>query len=322
MSEPALLDIAPDREEFLQDVVQGLLSTPKTLPSKYLYDERGSHLFDEICELDEYYLTRTELQIMEQWAGDMAAAVGSRAVLIEYGSGSSLKTGRLLEQLDSPAACVLVEISLEHLKNSASRLAAEHPGLKVIPVCADFTQPFDIPDLPADAGRRVVYFPGSTIGNFSAFAAQELLTAIAAQAGPGGGLLIGVDLLKSPEILKPAYNDSEGVTARFNMNLLERINRELQADFQLDSFHHEGRFNAEQSRMEMHLVSERDQTVTIGDQEIFFASGETIHTENSCKFELEDFRSLAQSAGLEVRQIWTDADGLFSVQYLEVTAAG
>lgn len=322
MPEPALIDIAPDREEFLADVVSGLLASPKTLPSKYLYDERGSHLFDEICNLDEYYLTRTELQIMEQYAGEMATAVGSKAVLIEYGSGSSLKTGRLLEQLDSPAACVLVEISLEHLKNSASRLAAEHPGLKVVPVCADFTQPFDIPDLPADAGRRVVYFPGSTIGNFSAFAAQELLTEIASQAGPGGGLLIGVDLLKSPEILKPAYNDREGVTASFNMNLLERINRELKADFDLGAFHHEGRFNAEQSRMEMHLVSEKEQTVTIGEAQISFAAGETIHTENSCKFQLEDFRSLAGSAGFEVKQIWTDAAGLFSVQYLEVTAAG
>ena len=321
MPQPALTDVAPGREEFLDDVLAGLRSQPKTLPCKYLYDARGSELFDRICELDEYYVTRTELAIMQQYASEMAAAVGEQAILIEYGSGSSLKTAKLLDQLIDPAACVLVDISRDHLMASVARLAESHPSVRFVPVCADFTQPFEIAELPSDAGRRSVYFPGSTIGNLSQFAAMELLAGIAAQVGPGGGLLIGVDLLKSPEVLKAAYNDDAGVTASFNLNLLRRINRELSADFDLSAFSHEGRFNRDRSRMEMHLVSSCEQSVHVGDEEIEFAEGETIHTENSRKYRLEDFRELAEAAGFQVDRVWMDASEQFSVQYLTVKPA-
>lgn len=314
MSRVRVQPTASARQQFLRDVLQGLQAQPKTLPSKYFYDERGSRLFDAICGLDEYYLTRTEVAILRDHAAEMADCVGGPCVLIEYGSGSSLKTGILLDHLPPGATYVPVDISGEHLHRAAAGIAQRYPTVAVSPVCADFTRPFD---LPADEdGRRVAYFPGSTIGNFEPPAAVELLANIAALVGGGGGLLIGVDLRKSPRILEPAYNDRRGVTARFNLNLLRRINRELGADFDLARFQHHAFFNGSDGRIEMHLISLADQTVRLGGRRIELRHGETIHTENSYKHSLDGFRRLAAAAGWSVEQIWCDPGRLFSVQYL------
>ena len=318
MSQVSLQDAAPPRQQFLHDVLAGLRSRPKRLPSKYFYDRRGSQLFDRICELEEYYLTRTELAIMRAHADEMAGALGERCVLIEYGSGSSRKTRILLDHLTEPAAYVPVDISREHLFRAAARLARKYPALAVHPVCADFTAPFDLPSLDCGCGPRIVYFPGSTIGNFDPRETVELLGRIADLVGLGGGLLIGADLRKPVSILEPAYNDAQGVTAQFNLNLLARINRELGAEFRLDRFRHHAFFNDAESRIEMHLISTADQSVRIDGAVIDFRRGESIHTENSYKYSLDHFRALAAEAGFRVERVWTDPDALFSVQYLSV----
>jgi len=310
-----LCDLAPERASFLADVLAGLSSPRKTLPCKYLYDERGSALFERICELDEYYPTRTELGILRRHAGAMAAALGPRCLLVEYGSGSSTKTRLLLERLEEPAAYVPVDISREHLLRAAAALSARHPQLAVRPVCADFTRPFALPTLPG-ALRRAAFFPGSTIGNFGPAEARKFLAQVAEQCGSGGLLLIGVDLRKPREILEPAYDDAQGVTAEFNRNLLRRINRELGADFDLAAFDHRALWNEADGRVEMHLVSRRDQRVRIAGRSVGFARGESIHTESSHKYELEGFAALARSAGFEVERVWTDEARLFSVQLL------
>jgi dimethylhistidine N-methyltransferase len=310
-----LCDLAPERERFLADVLDGLTRPHKTLPCKYFYDERGSALFERICELPEYYPTRTELGILRRHAGAMAAALGPRCLLVEYGSGSSTKTQLLLERLVRPAGYVPVDISREHLLRSAAALSARHPGLRVIPVCADFTQPFALPRVPG-ALRRAAYFPGSTIGNFAAAEARKFLTQVAEQCGSGGALLIGADLRKPRAILEPAYDDARGVTAEFNRNLLRRINRELGADFDCAAFDHRAFWNAAEGRVEMHLVSRRDQVVELAGRRIPFARGESIHTESSHKYDLAGFAELARSAGFEVERVWTDDAALFSVQLL------
>lgn len=316
MSEIVVQDETLTKQQFLDDVVSGLQNADKSIPCKYLYDERGSQLFEQICELDEYYLTRTELGIMRSHAAEMAARLGAECVLVEYGSGSSLKTKLLLERLESPAAYVPVDISRTHLEQTAQRIARRYPQLVVRPVCADFTKPFTLPKIESSARRTAVYFPGSTIGNFGPRDATALLKAIAKLAGEGGGLLIGVDLHKRREILEQAYDDDQGVTEEFNLNILAHINRELDADFQLDQFRHRARFNEEESRMEMHLVSTTEQTVRVDGEEIELAANEAIHTENSYKYTLERFEQLARSAGFSVEKVWCDDDRLFSVQYL------
>jgi dimethylhistidine N-methyltransferase len=303
---------------FRQDVLAGLRRRPRQLPCKYFYDLRGSRLFDTICEQPEYYLTRTELAIMEQDAPQMAEALGTRCLLIEFGSGSGLKTPLLLERLPDPAGYVPVDISREQLVASAVALAERFDGLEVCPVWADFTGPFAVPATAWPAHRRAVYFPGSTIGNFGPGEAVGLLKGIAGLCGPGGGLLIGVDLHKPAAVVEPAYNDAAGVTAAFNLNLLARINHELGADFDLTGFAHRAFFDSEHSRIEMHLVSRARQTVHVGGSVISFAEGESICTEYSYKYSREAFRVLADTAGLDVRQVWTDSHGLFSVQYLVV----
>ena len=312
-----LCDLSPERERFLSDVLEGLARSAKTLPCKYFYDARGSALFDRICTLPEYYPTRTELAILRRHAGAMAAAIGPRCLLVEYGSGSSTKTRLLLDRLADPAAYVPVDISREHLLQSAAALAAHYPRLRVIPVCADFTRPFALPDVP-DAARAVGYFPGSTIGNFAPADARKFLADVAEQCGPGGALLIGVDLTKPRSVLEPAYDDARGVTAEFNRNLLRRANRELGADFDLAAFDHRAFWNASLGRVEMHLVSRRDQVVRIAGQAIPFAKGESIHTENSHKYELAGFAALAAAAGFTVERAWIDDAELFSVQLLRV----
>ena len=314
-----LHDISTADEEFLADAVEGLSSKPqKTMPAKYLYDKRGSELFDDICELDAYYPTRTELGIMKQHAGDMADAIGPQALLVEYGSGSSMKTSTLLHALNQLTGYVPMDISGEHLEEAAQRIAIEFPNLPVYPVCADFTQPFDLPTIEGMVRRRVAYFPGSTIGNFTKEQAVSVLTHICELMGAGGGLLIGVDLEKDPDVLKRAYDDDQGVTAEFNLNLLDRMNRELDANFDRDAFEHEAKYNEEKRRIEMHLVTDKPQKVRLDHTEIEFSPGESIHTENSHKFTEDSFAELAAQAGFKLVKVWKDDRAYFSVMYLEV----
>lgn len=310
-----LHDYAPDIRTFYADVVAGLGAASKSLPCKYFYDAYGSKLFDEICELDEYYPTRTELGIMNDWVDEIGALLGDGFRIVEYGSGSSLKTRILLERLSGLTAYVPVDISREHLLQSVDTLATDYPHVPIVPVCADYTHSFD---LPASDDRTVVYFPGSTIGNFHPSEAREFLRRIAGQCGNGGGLLIGVDLKKDAQVLHDAYNDARGVTAAFNFNLLTRINNELGGDFLMNYFAHQAFYNVFDGRIEMHLASTVKQTVRVGGAIFTFDEGETIHTECSYKYTVDEFAELARSAGFEQVSVWTDENRLFSVQYLTV----
>jgi dimethylhistidine N-methyltransferase len=312
----SILDLGPAVERFRGEVLHGLRKRHKTLPCKYFYDARGSKLFDAICDLPEYYPTRTELGILRQCAGEMARQLGPKVALIEFGSGSSIKTRLVLDALDHPAAYLPVDISREHLGSAAAKLAADYPQLIVRPVCADFTRPVTLPDdLPLGA-RRVVYFPGSTIGNFGPRSARRLLRQMARLVGPGGGVLIGVDLKKDPRVLEAAYDDAAGVTAAFNMNLLERINRELDGTFDLAFYRHHALYNPRFGRVEMHLISQRRQTVSVAGETIEFAEGESVYTESSYKYAIRGIAKLAASAGLSTREIWTDARHWFGVLLL------
>jgi len=318
-SEPriSLHDQEPAPSRFLEEALAGLQAQPKRLPCKFLYDERGSALFEQICELPEYYPTRTELGIMESGAAEMARRLGQNCLLVEYGSGSSTKTRLLLDHLDRPAAYVPVDISREHLLQAARALARSY-AIEVLPVCADFTERFELPQSRHRAGSRAVYFPGSTIGNFTHEAAAELLQSVARLCGAGGHLLIGADLVKEPALLERAYDDAAGVTAAFNLNLLSRMNRELGCDFPLARFRHRAVWQPTAARIEMHLVSLDARTVHVGGHPIQFRAGERICTEHSHKYTLEGFAALAAEAGFRVEQVWTDRRGWFSVQALVV----
>ncbi len=314
-------DVAVDvptepRSQFLTDVVAGLASTPKKIPSKYFYDVVGSRLFDRITELPEYYPTRTELGIMRTNVGAIASCLGSNVVLIEYGSGSSTKTRLILDQLDENSTYIPIDISGDHLHVVASDLARDYPGLHVIPVHADYSKPVDLPDVK---GRRVVYYPGSTIGNFEPPSAQRFLSRMRSVVGDDGGMLIGVDLEKDATTLEAAYNDSEGVTAAFNLNLLRRANNELSADFDLDGFRHRSVYCKDEGRIEMHLVSKRDQVVRVGGQAFHFVTDEYIHTENSYKYGIDRFAKLASEIGFTMTHSWTDAKCWFCVAFLRST---
>jgi L-histidine Nalpha-methyltransferase len=306
------------RAEFLEDVLAGLARPQKELPSKWLYDARGSHLFERICELPEYYPTRTELGIMEAGVSAMAALLGPRCAVVEYGSGSGLKTQLLLQQVAAPAAYLPIDISRPALADATARLARRFPELRILPLCADFTAPLDLPLEGLGERRRVVYFPGSTIGNFHKPEVVGFLREVARQCGRGGGLLIGVDLLKERSVLLRAYDDARGVTAAFDLNLLARANRELGADFRLDRFRHEARFDERHGRIEMHLVSTVAQLVTVGGQTFRFREGESIWTESSYKYALREFAALAALAGWRAERTWTDERAWFAVQYLTV----
>lgn len=305
----------PTTEEFLQEVMAGLEQEPKTLPTKFLYDERGSQLFDQICQLQEYYLTRTELEIMRRHGREMAACLGPDLMLVELGSGSSTKTRILLDHLNCPAAYVPVDISRAHLHFSAESIARSYPNVAVLPVCADFTEQFDLPAMETPPARRAVYLPGSTIGNFPHRSAGQLLYQMAELCGAGGCLLIGIDLQKDVETIVDAYNDPDGVTAEFNLNLLRRINRELGADFDLDNFQHDAPYCREHDRIEMLLVSRCDQVVTLGDDEVELAAGEPIRTEFSHKYTVSEFARMAGGAGFALNQSWTDDQNAFAVLY-------
>lgn len=316
---PSLYDYSPQVEDFRRDVIEGLSQPQKSLPCKYFYDERGSRLFEEICKLDEYYPTRTELGIMKEWGTEMADILGRGCLLIEYGSGSSLKTRVLLDHLVEPAGYVPIDISCDHLLPTADGLRKEYPDIPVLPVCADYTaDEYELPPCPNTILRKVVYFPGSTIGNFDRDFAEKFLRRIADLCGPDGILLIGVDLKKDEGVLEAAYDDAQGTTAAFNRNILHRINGELEGDFNVENFKHRAYYNGELGRIEMYLVSTEAQTVSIGDESISFDKGESIHTENSHKYSPEEFKNLARRSGFIVHRVWTDPDELFSVQCLFV----
>jgi dimethylhistidine N-methyltransferase len=317
MSEVELQDLHPSRDDILSDVLVGLRAPQKWIAPMYFYDARGSALFDRICELPEYYPTRTELGILADDGPAIAAKIGPRVLLVEPGSAGGDKARVLLKLLDDPAAYVPVEISREHLLDGAQALNDEFPTLEVLPVCADFTRPFELPSPSREARRRVVFFPGSTIGNFSPARAVKLLAHFAEVAAGGGRILIGVDLRKDAGTLERAYNDADGVTAEFNLNVLRRLNAELGADFDLDAFTHRAVWNDAASRIEMHLVSGREQIVRVGRETITLSAGEYIHTESSYKYSIAGFAELARRASLDVSRVWTDARKLFSVQLLQ-----
>jgi L-histidine Nalpha-methyltransferase len=313
--------VAPTLAEDRQEILRGLLAPQKRLSPKYFYDRRGSELFDRICSLPEYYPTRTELGLLESHLSEVAALVGERATVIEFGAGSNVKIRLLLDHLHRPAAYVPVDISPEFLLEQVRRLRADYPAVCMHPVFADFMRPFTLPDdLPA-GGAKLVFFPGSTIGNVTRVKAEQLLEIMAAVARPGGALLIGVDLRKDPAILHAAYNDAQGVTAEFNLNLLARLNRELDAAFDLDRFEHQAVYDREQHRIEMRLVSKVCQHVSVAGVPISFYPGEYIITEHSHKYAPAEFRELAGRAGFETARTWIDDERLFSVHYMTVPGA-
>ena len=299
----------------LAAIISALSQPRKTISPKYFYDETGSQLFEEITQLPEYYLTDVELTIMERHIDEMAALIGESASLIEFGAGSGMKTRMLLEHMHDPAAYVPVDISEEHLLDSQRSIQEDFPDIEVLPVPADFLHPFDLPEPATMPLRNVVYFPGSTIGNFERDAAIDLLEVMHEEAGEDGALLIGADLRKDPDVIRAAYNDSAGVTARFNLNMLEHLNREFGAEFDVDAFEHRATYDKEQGRVVMELVSQRDQVVTISDARIPIARDEAITTEYSHKYSLEDFADMVAAAGFATKRVWTDPKGWFSVHY-------
>jgi L-histidine Nalpha-methyltransferase len=307
--------------QFRADVVRGLRARPKELPCKYFYDEAGSALFERITQQSEYYLTRTELSIMRQHAAEMSAWLGEGCLLMEYGSGNSMKTRLLLDHLQKPAGYIPIDVSSEHLERCARALALDYRGLEVMPLCADFTQPLALPATARQPARRCVYFPGSTVGNCTPTEAIDLLRRTAELCGAGGGLLLGADLQKDSAVIEAAYNDRHGVTAAFNRNLLVRMNRELGADFAVERFAHRAFYDGEHGRIEMHLVSERDQSVQLGGMRFFIANGESIRTEYSYKYRLLDLQALADAAGFSTERVWTDERGYFSVLAFKASAA-
>jgi dimethylhistidine N-methyltransferase len=308
-----LLDLEPARSDFLEQAIAGLCASPRTLPSKFFYDERGSDLFQQICELPEYYVTRTETEILRRYMPEMAASIGENAEIVGFGTGAGIKTRMLLEHLQNPIAYVPVDISKQRLTESAEALAREMPGLEVLPVCADYLQSIELPTPTRKPEHIAVFFPGSTIGNMEPHVAREFLKRVARLCGHSGGLIIGVDLQKPRHILEAAYNDRAGVTAQFNLNMLVRANRELGADFDLARWKHRAIYNDKASRIEMHLRSEGEQIVHLGDREFHFADGEKIITEFSYKHTVEGFTALAASAGFLPPRLWTDERKFFAV---------
>jgi dimethylhistidine N-methyltransferase len=309
-------DYHPPLFDFYGEVISGLQQTPKKISPKFFYDEKGSQLFDEICELPEYYPTRTEMALLQDNAAEIADVIGPDCCLIEPGSGSSQKIRLLLDSIQ-PTAYMPMDISKQHLLNAAAKLADEYPWLDIHAACADFTAELVIPE-SAHEVRKVAFFPGSSIGNFDPREAQIFLQHLSTTVGPGGGLLIGVDMKKDPGVLERAYNDAAGVTAAFNLNLLRRINNELDGNFDLDLFRHDAFYNEGKGRIEMHLRSLCEQTVQVRDQVIHFDINESIHTENSYKYTKLEFQWLAAKAGFTLEKSWVDVDGLFGIYFFVV----
>jgi len=312
-----IIDYHPKLGRIEEDVLAGLSKAQKELPPKLFYDLEGSELFEEITELEEYYPTRCEIAILDSMAAEFAEIAGDNVALIELGSGSSRKTRIILDALRGHCTYLPVDISKEFLRLSAESINRDYPEIDVVAICADYTQPFQVPHSETFA-RRVVFFPGSNIGNMTPDQAEAFLRTFREFLVPGDGVLVGVDLRKDEAILNAAYNDSKGVTAEFNLNILRRLNRELDANFAVDRFEHHAFFNDTKSRIEMHLRSLDDQSVVVAGSRFDFRAGETIHTENSCKYSIEDFQALARRAGLAPRTVWTDPQKLFSEHYLEL----
>jgi dimethylhistidine N-methyltransferase len=306
-----------ERESLVNEVIAGLGNDQKQLPCKLFYDKTGSALFDEICRLEEYYPTRTEIGIMEENIADICSLLGKSCLLVELGSGSSIKIRLLLNNLINPSGYVPIDISEEHLMESVKTLADDYPGLRIMPVHADYTQPLSLPRFDFPFSRTVFFYPGSTIGNFTPESAGEFLRGIAKRAGRGSGLLIGVDLVKDLQTLEDAYNDRKGVTAEFNLNILKRLNREIGADFDIAKWKHKAFFNTRESRIEMHLESVINQRVKVDGASFRFRKDETILTEYSYKYTIEGFKELV-SDFYYVEKVWTDRENKFSVQYLKV----
>ena len=309
-------DLHPPMADFKQEVLDGLQTQPKALSPKFFYDKKGSVLFDQITELPEYYPTRTELDILQAHCDEMAELLGDDCLLVELGSGSSQKIRTLLQTV-KPAAYMPMDISKQHLLDAAQTLSQDYPNLEIHATCADYSSDFDLPYRPEHLSRAA-FFPGSSIGNFEPQHAKALLKRVAKSLDSEGKLLVGVDLKKETDVLNAAYNDKQGVTAAFNLNLLDRINRELDGNFDLDSFSHHAFYNETQGRIEMHLVSQAEQRVSIEEQDFQFSEGETIHTESSYKYSVSQFHQLAQEAGFKAVQSWTDEQDLFSVHCLQV----
>ncbi len=307
----AFHDFKPAAEDMACEVLRGLTSEPKTISPKYFYDARGSALFDRITELDEYYLTRTEMSLFNQHLPEISERLGGGLCLIEYGSGSSLKIRKLLEAI-AVRAYVPVDISNEHLQDNARALHADFPHLHVYPVCADFTARFTLPE-KVSALAKVGFFPGSSIGNFDPLHAQQFLTNVRQIVGAGGALLVGVDRKKSVQVLEDAYNDAAGVTAEFNLNVLAHINDALGADFILENFRHLARYNDEQGCIQMFLQSTQDQQVTVAGVTVYIEALEKLHTENSYKYHPQEFVELAAKAGFREEAHWSDAQQWFSL---------
>lgn len=310
-----------DCDAFHRDVIEGLSEENKSLQCKYLYDEIGSKLFDAICELEEYYPTRTESRIMQENASEIGASIGSNAVVVEYGSGSSTKTRHLLDSLVRPEAYLPVDISEAHLINVVDGLREEYQDFSIEPIVADFTQAFSIPE-EFDDLKKCVYFPGSTIGNLEPDDAIVLLRNIRnlcddSEGEPNGSLLLGFDLIKDKHVLELAYDDPQGVTAQFNLNLLHRINRELGADFKVDKFEHVARYNETQYRIEIYIESLCEQEVCIGDDCFQFSAGERVHTEYSHKYTVDSMAELCAAAGFAKLNVWTDSRNYFAVMHLK-----
>ena len=307
---------APHDDALLREVLTGLRAVPKTLPPKLFYDDAGAKLFEEICRLDEYYLTRTELSILRECLGELAELAGPRCTLVEYGSGAGEKVRLLLDALREPSAYLPIDISGDQLGRVAAELRALYPAVAVTPVCADYTRPVHLPAAPWGM-RRVAFFPGSTIGNFHPAEAAAFLSRLRRTIGPTGALILGVDRRKDERTLNAAYDDRRGVTAAFNLNLLSRLNRELDADFNLAAFRHRAFFNAAASRIEMHLEAVRDQIVRVADHHLWFVKGETIWTESSYKYDEDGFANLVAAAGFRLVRRWTDAREWFWIAFLE-----
>ena len=309
---------AAAKENFREEVLRGLAKKDRELPCKFFYDERGAQLFQQICELPEYYITRTEIEILRLHGAEMARALGNQIELIGLVTGAGTKTRILLQELRDPRVYVPIDISKEQLERSSARFQKTFPALQILPVAADYLEPFELP-LPRHlSSRSVIYFPGSTIGNFDPETASAFLSRLVELAGDGGGLLIGVDLQKDRHVLEAAYNDGAGVTAQFNKNLLTRINRELGADFDLDRWQHQAIYNAAEGRIELYLVSEIEQTVRIADRQFHFCAAEKILTEYSYKHTISGFIALARQAGFHFEQVWTDDARWFGVFYFTV----
>lgn len=322
VTEPAaqLTSPQPAAPDFLRDAIAGLSSAPRSLPCKYFYDEHGAALFRRITELPEYYITRAETEILASHGDEIAAALGPRCQVVGLGTGGGRKARALLTQLADPVAYLPVDVDAHSLETSAAQITELLPRLEVLPVCADFAREFQLPRPQREADRSIIYFPGSTIGNFEPQPASRFLERLAQLGGPDGGLLIGVDLQKSPATIERAYNDAAGVTAEFNLNLLVRANRELGANFDLSRWQHRAIYNEAEGRIEMHLVSATRQQVRIADHAFDFEPGEWIVTEYSYKHSREGFVALARQAGLQFVRMWTDRQAFFGLFYFGVAA--